>query len=338
MTEPGRGERGRRGRRRSGRAGERDISRRTGPFRSQGSRAPRGAWIVAAALLVLALGPLRAGAQASAGDDGYRGRFLPETDFFDPLLADMKEPRFYGGIRSVDFEGPALPGGGEETINAGVTAFGGTFSVWELRRDERHGLQVGVFAGVFSQFNLDRPSADLINTDFTVGPMVTAGSGRWSARLRAFHQSSHLGDEFLINNAEVERRNLSFEAVDLVLAFEESVGRVHGRLYGGGGYVISTALGLDRGLAQWGAEVRGPGAAVGAETSVYPIVAGDFRSFDEHDWDTTASLKGGVEWGSPGREPAVRLLAVYLNGFMPFGQFFSNTQLSNVGAELQVRF
>jgi len=34
-----------------------------------------------------------------------------------------------------------------------------------------------------------------------------------------------------------------------------------------------------------------------------PLAGADFRSFGEHEWDTTASLKGGLEWGSIGGTP-----------------------------------
>lgn len=101
-------------------------------------------------------------------------------------------------------------------------------------------------------------------------------SGCWSARVRGFHQSSHLGDEFIINNPAVERKNLSFEAVDVLLAVEERLGRVYGRVYGGGAYIVSSANDLDPGLAQWGVEIRGPLFwPIGDDTTLRPVVAGD---------------------------------------------------------------
>lgn len=112
-------------------------------------------------------------------EGGFPGRMLPDPEVFRPLLADMKEPRFYAGLRSVDFYGVDLAGGGKPTMTAAVVAVGESFGLWEVRgRDGCAGLQLGFQAGVFSQFDMDAPSSDLINTDFTVGPLLTARAGR----------------------------------------------------------------------------------------------------------------------------------------------------------------
>ena len=69
-----------------------------------------------------------------------------------------------------------------------------------------------------------------------------------SARIRGYHQSSHLGDEFILNNPGVDRVNLSFEVFDGLLSFEGD----WWRLYIGGGYLAGAKPKLDPGLAQWG--------------------------------------------------------------------------------------
>jgi len=70
------------------------------------------------------------------------------------------------------------------------------------------------------------------NGDLRIGSVGIPVTVRWagfSSRLRVYHQSSHLGDEFLLSS-EIERKNLSFEAVDLLLSQE--IGPL--RAYGGG--------------------------------------------------------------------------------------------------------
>ena len=47
---------------------------------------------------------------------------------------------------------------------------------------------------LFAQFNIDSPSSDLINTDYTFGIPATYRYGDNSLRFRIYHQSSHLGD------------------------------------------------------------------------------------------------------------------------------------------------
>jgi len=267
----------------------------------------------------------------------FRTRFFPPGDLFSPLLADMKEPRFYGSFRSVSFDGPALPGGEAGTIAAALVALGERLDLWGARREVScEGLHLGIFGSVFSQFNLDAPSSDLINSDFTGGLRVTGRIDRWSTRLRILHQSSHLGDEFLLNNPGVNRENLSFETVDGLVSMDGETLGLFWRVYGGGGYIVSTSTPLDRGMSQWGIELSGPAWALPNGTDLRLQAGGDFQSWAEQDWETTASLKGGVEWADRGSSRRVRFLFVYLNGFVPFGQFFSTTQLESYGIELQV--
>src|SRR2546422_3614331 len=46
-----------------------------------------------------------------------------------------------------------------------------------------------IAAGVFSQFNMQSATNDLINTDYLVGLPLTYRHGSWSTRLRLYHQS-----------------------------------------------------------------------------------------------------------------------------------------------------
>ena len=97
--------------------------------------------------------------------------------------------------------------------------------------------EAGLQAGVFSDFNLDASSSDLVNTDFIVSAYSSMRAGQFSAFGRLYHQSSHLGDEFLLRkiNTKFERVNLSYEGVDLKLSYELPYGV---RVYGGGGGLI----------------------------------------------------------------------------------------------------
>ena len=94
---------------------------------------------------------------------------------------------------------------------------------------------------------------DLINSDYQLGFPVTPREGPFSARIRLYHQSSHLGDEFLLNNPQVTRVNYSFEEADAVGSFEYR----WLRLYAGGGYLLHREPQIKRAKVQWGMELRG---------------------------------------------------------------------------------
>ena len=75
-----------------------------------------------------------------------------------------------------------------------------------------------------------------MNADYFFGLPVSARWGWFSAMVRVYHQSSHLGDEFLLDHT-VQRVNLSYEAVDLFPSVDLWD---WGRVYLGGGYLFDT--------------------------------------------------------------------------------------------------
>ncbi len=92
---------------------------------------------------------------------------------------------------------------------------------------------------MFALFNLDAPSSDLINADYWIGLPISYRKGPWSYVLRFYHQSSHLGDEFILGNPGVDRVNLSYEDMELLVSYEWE----RWRLYGGGGYLLGQRAG-----------------------------------------------------------------------------------------------
>src|SRR3989454_4376153 len=90
---------------------------------------------------------------------------------FQPLLADPKEPQFFA-----TYLWDRSPRLGSRLASVG---FGQTIGLvresdWEL----------AIAAGVFSQFNMQSATNDLINTDYLVGLPLTYRHGSWSTRLR----------------------------------------------------------------------------------------------------------------------------------------------------------
>jgi hypothetical protein len=285
--------------------------------------------------------------QTSAADTPgpLGGVLLPDDDLFRPLLADQREPRFYADYRRIDFRGSAnvLAEGHGNTIDAGLVTFGGAFGFWGLRQPRGcDGFQVSMFGAVFAQFNLDAPKRDLLNADYLVGPELALRRGRWSGRLRVYHQSSHLGDKFLLNYGiehGVQDQNLSLEIVDALLSLEDE----WWRLYGGGGLVVHSSrpdLTTTPGLVQWGLELRGPAWRPWAwlkKTSLRPVFGANFTSVQLTRWSLNTSLSGGLEWASPGSAHRVRVLLEYQRGAVPFGQFFFG-RTQNFGVQLQFEF
>lgn len=247
----------------------------------------------------------------------YPTGLLPSGHLFKPLLADPRWPHFsaaYHNYQTANFDGKHIA-----TVSFGETIpiyranFGNTAAQWEA------GLQ----AGVFSDFNLGASSSDLLNTDFIPAVYGSARAGRFSAFGRIYHQSSHLGDEFLLRkiNTKFERVNLSYEGADLRLSYEFPYNI---RLYGGGGGLFhKEPSNLKTWSAQYGIEFRSPWRLNFA--SLRPVVATDVKNFEENDWSFDVSVRAGVEFENfQVLNRKLQFLAEYYNGFAPSGQFYKN--------------
>lgn len=241
---------------------------------------------------------------------------LPEGALFCPLVADPKAEHSFVSYLGGDF--PSLTEV-ERDARVGSVGVGDDFPLarWPGARPA-DGVQVGLAAAVFAQFDLHSASFDLINADYVVGLPITARKGGFTMRLRPYHQSSHLGDEFLLREDEVERENLSFESLELILSQE--LGSL--RVYGGGEYLFNREPEtLEDLLAHAGLEAR-----VGSARGPRGVLAVDVKSTEEQDWDPAVSVRGGLElalWRDHGHPPRVfGLFAEYYRGPSPYGQFF----------------
>ena len=166
-----------------------------------------------------AVSPEAAPAAVSALPTGL----LPVGHLFQPLLADPRWPHFAASYRYyLD---------NQDLTHVGAVSFGETIPLFRGNSFSDSQWEAGIQAGVFALFQMDAPSKDLINADYFAALYGAWRRGPLSALGRVFHQSSHLGDEFLIDN-RVERVNLSYEAADLRLSYEVTDWL---RLYGCGG-------------------------------------------------------------------------------------------------------
>ncbi|MGR9117634.1 MAG: DUF1207 domain-containing protein, partial [Gammaproteobacteria bacterium] len=242
---------------------------------------------------------------------------LPSGHLFKPLLADPRWAHFsaaYRNYQSNNFDGRNIASVSfGETIPFYRANFGHSTAQWET----------GIQAGVFSDFNLDAASSDLVNTDFIASLYSSVRVGQFSAFGRVYHQSSHLGDEFLLRKVDTkfERVNLSYEGVDLKLSYELPYGvRIYG---GGGGLFHREPAALKKWSAQYGIEFRSPYRFDFA--SMRPIIAADFKNYDENNWSTDISARAGVEFDNSevlGRK--LQILVEYFNGYTPSGQFYKD--------------
>src|SRR3569623_760993 len=151
---------------------------------------------------------------------------LPPYSIFAPHLAAPRQPQF--SMRYQRYHSSV------SEFNAAMVSFGEYFGFASRLWRDASISQVGLQGAVFALFNLDAPSSDLVNADYWIGIPLSYRTGPWSILTRLYHQSSHLGDEFLLGHPGVNRINLSYEDIEALLSLDlDSV-----RLYGGGGRLI----------------------------------------------------------------------------------------------------
>lgn len=254
--------------------------------------------------------------QKPADKCAIQGIWLPQnTVLFAPLIADPRQVTNGAALRFND-----------DVIgkHVGAVSFGDDFIFLRLKDVLwLHGdMDFGIEAGIFAVFDLDHPKACMFNTDFYVAAMTTYAFDRWSFRLRLWHLSSHLGDEFLIANPGFDRRNLSDEGIDLFVSYQ--LGQAV-RVYGGIGDIFDRDDEFPEHpfYVEWGAEIRTFGGRdCFNKLYVQPFLAMHFRSWEEHNFDLDQTYALGVEWSKiQGVGRKLRFFVEYHNGFSKEGQF-----------------
>ncbi|HEX7900589.1 MAG TPA: DUF1207 domain-containing protein [Planctomycetota bacterium] len=251
---------------------------------------------------------------------------FPDWRLFRPLLADPRWPHFSWSYK--------VHSGEDDLLSESASLnFGEFFSLAGYDSAGAGRFELGIQAGVFATFDMDAESFDLINADYMAGVPLAWRGGPVSAQLRFYHQSSHLGDEFLLRTS-IDRVNLSYEGVDLKVSFAlfEQL-----RLYAGAGYLLHTdPADVKPGSAQAGAEFDSRAGWFGGFLS--PVAALDLQRPREGGNEIDISARLGVEFEKPDTaKRRVLLLVEYYRGNNPDGQFFDE-KIETIGLGLHLHF
>jgi Protein of unknown function (DUF1207) len=250
------------------------------------------------------------GAITTAIED-HTSKWMPHGLLFNPLHADLRWPRFSAAYRSFST--------GLNVSEGFAGNFGETFAIYRNKALFGGEWELGVQAGVFSLLDFGQQSIDLVNADYRVGVVSSYRANAWSGFVRLLHQSSHLGDEFILNNPQVTRINLSFEELDMKIAYDAASWI---RVYGGGGVVLRRDPKIGRGTTQWGVELTSPFTLL--EGRVRPVAYGDFQANERANWSVSRSLMAGLQLENARiGDRRLQLLFEYYFGPSPDGQFYT---------------
>lgn len=242
--------------------------------------------------------------------EGRRIDLMPSGDVFRPPIADPEQPRMEGRWMRYEFEDA-------DNIGVGIATLGESVGLVRWTTDAVE-YQLGVDAASFSLFKFEGGTVDLFNSDFAVGVPFSVRSGRFSARARLFHESSHLGDDLILEGDDrvllEGPEDISFEALELLAALD--LGE-RGRIYGGGTVIVHTVDPIDELEAQAGIELFGR-LRNGAWRFWGAL---DARAWEQTEWDLNAVLRVGIELPTPGQR-AIRAFFEVARGPLTHGLFY----------------
>jgi hypothetical protein len=256
-------------------------------------------------------GAIEEGRPGPQEEEGVRWEFFSDKGrAFGPLLADPREAQIRAGyLYQISESGSFLDLG-----------FGGDLGI--VRASTREGMDLtltgrGLMAPRFQFFS---ESFNLLNIDFIGGPALGVRSGRNSAEILAYHQSSHLGDD-LQDRGERQSINYSFEALRLLLARRLDWGM---RVYVG----PSIKVRADPEALQWKVTLQGGAEQPFVLLGILAYAAVDVQAREEADWGrVNVSCQAGIELGNPlFIAKRQRLFVEFFNGSSNMGQFYRESE------------
>jgi len=256
---------------------------------------------------------------------GIKGIWFPQsTVLFQPLVGAPREVYYSLGYRMGDtvLGTPAFEFSLGDIFPVfrwtGVFAPGG-----DLQLDV-----IGCMWAVFKMWGDNFPNdeiSELVTTDYMGAISLSYAFDNWSFRIRPYHISSHLGDEYMFNHPNVARVNPSWEAIELYASYQVTTGL---RLYGGPAWIVHSdkSFPLENWYIEWGGELR----ILGHRNYYHklygtPFLAMNFRNWQVNDWKLDATYALGYEWSKlQGIGRKFRIYGEYHHGYSE-GQFFKET-------------
>lgn len=255
---------------------------------------------------------------ATAFGCGRYGVWLPQDGLlFKPFVADPRQVNYSIGWRFNDtaFTKHVIP-----------ISFGDDLGLYRWCAVAPWGgmMQIDVEGALWGVFDPCHFSSPLMNADYYIAFPISYAVGRWAYRLRIYHISAHIGDEFLLNHPGFDRRNPSAEYLDFAVSYyiTDEI-----RLYSELGWIIQHDESFKSGnwYIEAGAELRF--IDLGFFDSCqnlfgFPYFAMHFSFNNAYTRHINNTYVLGYEWGKTcGSQRRVRLFMEYHDGYSLEGQF-----------------
>jgi hypothetical protein len=267
--------------------------------------------IRARTILFLTLyGLLTVGPRAQAESNYHTMPFPPAHDLFAPLQVDPTELRFavYGGA----------PISQRSIMRVDIGDYFGVYR-WAFPRG-LGGMQLNVGGGIFNRFDATTSHA-LQVIDYYGNVPLDVRLGPVSGRFMFYHDSSHLGDDYL-REKNIQSVDHSWEALRGILSGQPSRAI---RLYGGYTQAVHTKpVWRGREAIQGGLEIF---IHTPAHVFLHPFWATDVQAWHRSAWTPTWTSQLGVKTGSEkSKGRGISYFIQFQTGPRFEGQFFTSRE------------
>lgn len=206
-------------------------------------------------------------------------------------------------------------------------SFGGSQSIVSKKTNDIKAWEFMGELGTFTQFEWKttegKQQRNLLNIDYRIIFSYNRKVSKTETyRLRFFHVSSHLGDDFLIRSEDNTRTSIisytvnkvNYEQLDFTYFKKLSN---HLTVYGGvGGVIRPNALRLPFSFFLGGQKEFRKENQKWAWT-----IAGNYKGFQETDFNPNVKLAMGRAYFSEAKTEPIRLVVEYYRGHLPYSQF-----------------
>jgi hypothetical protein len=224
---------------------------------------------------------------------------LPNGLIYRSYLAGLKEPRMGTAISWDDGYGTVWD-----------SALGGRIGLVRYGTADAmlpDGYELDVEGAAFPRLDPE-DDLDVVTNDYRVGVPLTHGRGAWRTKLAYYHFCAHLGDEFLLKNPGVQRRNYVRDAIVLGRSYYILPEL---RLYAEAAWSFKATDGAEPWEFQFGADYA-PAFETGWRGAPFAAINGHLR--EELDFGGNLTVQVGWAWRSGLTGRLMRTGVQYYNG------------------------
>jgi len=242
--------------------------------------------------------------------DSLAVSFLPDKPYFTPTILDPATCQLNGSMVAARSEN------GFENRAYSMVNLGASKIILRWENPKLNGVEIGTEFAIHSMFNISDVGSNYLgglqNTDYRIAGIAHFKHGHFVHRLSLFHQSSHLGDDYIIRNEKYEQtsRVLNYEQLDYTLSKQAAGLRSYGLI----GYNISPNTVRDRFMVQGGYWYSKP---LWQNSTVKVVQGLDIKIYEQNSFRPNLKLGLGIQMGINAQNP-VYILFEYYNGHMPY--------------------